>query len=567
MVKQKENLYLQTKNNTGDNYNKMTQLTYKDFETLYQPLISSNDAKRKLNLFYLVNGLPQNLKCHENPVYLAGGMPFESMFPVQEIDLQIRDNPGSLTDDQVLSKNYSITKIKMYENEEKIKETESTKMIPVNSMIKGPSKVGLSYALQYSEVAGFPELLELTRQIITRINKPKYDMWDTLLTCGTSDSLAKICDMLIDDNSTMLMEEFTFTPVLHNLQYSGGKHIPLKLNVTSDQSKQGIDPEYMSDLLDNFDKKYPGLQKPKVLYTIATGHNPTGLTQTMENRQKIYDICSKHNIIIIEDDPYGYLQLPKYDESNPLNNPYSKGEISVDQYCKEILIPSYLTIDDDGRVLRCETFSKVGAPGLRLGFITGNKFLIDKLTKLTHLTVRNPSGVSQAVLTNMLIDMGQKYQALPGNENAPFIDGWIEWCMKISGQYTTRRNYMFQSLYEQPAFKEKKFELIEPTCGMFFNTKIVLKPEWSKKETKRIMDYLYCCLLEEGCLAVLGYKMTIDEDFSLERANFLRFTFAKANTEQLFKEGAERFSNAVERLFNEYGVDEKFDLAPQGFVE
>ncbi|KAL6944282.1 hypothetical protein ACO0RG_001014 [Hanseniaspora osmophila] len=522
----------------------MTQLTVNDFKQLYQPLLSKYDKQRKFSSFTDVGELPPELQRHKTPVWLANGQPFESLFPIQEIDLQIRENPGSLIDETPISGKYSTTKIQMYEP-------------------KGSSKLGLSDALQYSDTKGHTQLLNITKQIISRISKPKYDEWDTVITCGSSDGLSKICKMLLDEDSTLLVEEFTYPNILPWLNYAGGSIVQVKLNVTPDPSKQGIDPEAMSELLENWSDHHPNENKPKALYTIATGHNPTGLTQSLEVREKIYNICCKHNIIIIEDDPYGYLQMTPYDSKDPMANPYATGDISVDDYVSKILSPSYLTLDTEGRVLRCETFSKVAAPGLRLGFVTGNAYLISKVKTLNDISTRFASGASQAILVNMLVDMGAKYQA--EHKSAPAIDGWIDWCMKIASEYTNRRNHLFKCVHEQPAFKEKKFELIEPSCGMFVTVVVNLKPEWKKTSIKRAMDYLYCLLLEEGCFAVLGYKMTVDEKFSMERSNFLRCTISKANDPKVFELGAQRLNKAVERLFSEYGVNEKFTLGKNGF--
>ncbi|KAL6948537.1 hypothetical protein ACO0QE_001005 [Hanseniaspora vineae] len=526
----------------------MTQLSYQDLEALYGPLVSKYDSKRNFTSFTAVGELPFDLKIkHKDPVWLAGGTPYESLFPVQEIDLKIRETPGSLDDTAPLSTKCTTSKVQMYK--------------PENS-----AKACLSTAFQYHDAKGLPELLALTKQIISRMNKPQYEEWDTVITSGSSDSLSKICQALLDSDSVMLVEEFTYPNILHWSKFAHGVAVHMKLNVTPDRKLQGIDVDALSDLLTNWTQYHPGKPKPKCLYTIATGHNPTGLTQSTLSRQAIYNICCEHNIIIIEDDPYGYLNMTPFDPAQPMKNPYLEENYSIDYYCQEILAPSYMTMDTEGRVLRCETFSKVAAPGLRLGFVAGNKFLISKLLKMNYFTSRGTSGASEAIVTNMLVDMGEQFQAQHPNEKVPLIDGWINWCMKIAAQYTHRRNYMFMYMYEQSAFKKNLVSLIEPSCGMFVTLVINFKPEWDISETKRIMDYLYCCLTEEGCFAVLGYKMTIDKEYSMKRANFLRCTFAKASDPSIFKVGAERMNIAIERLFKEYKVNEQFTLGPTGLV-
>ena len=85
------------------------------------------------------------------------------------------------------------------------------------------------------------------------------------------------------------------------------------MKINFDNDSDGIDLTQFVDLLENWEKHYPNLPKPKALYTIATGQNPTGFTQSLEFRKKIYDLAVKYDFAIIEDDPYGYLTLPKYE--------------------------------------------------------------------------------------------------------------------------------------------------------------------------------------------------------------------------------------------------------------
>lgn len=51
-------------------------------------------------------------------------------------------------------------------------------------------------------------------------------------------------------------------------------------------------------------------QAPKLLYLVPNCQNPTGRTMTMQRKKDIYKVCQKHNIVILEDDPYALLQFP-----------------------------------------------------------------------------------------------------------------------------------------------------------------------------------------------------------------------------------------------------------------
>jgi len=525
------------------------------FKQVYAGKISKLDGVRKSPRFGDLVGIPESVKVNPNLVPLAGGQPFETLFPFKEIEVEYSDTPGNL--DSKPSK----------------ETTNKTYKIPLYKSHEGESDIANAFQYQFSR--GSDEVLDKTKLIIEALNKPGYEGWDTVLTSGSSDSMNKIFSLLVDDDTTVLLEEFTYPNVFHNCYYHGGKITKIKMNVTANRDEQGINIEYLTDLLDNFEKHFPDRKKKIVLYTISTGHNPTALTESYEKRKLIYEICKKHGVFIIEDDPYGYLQLPVYNKESPLENPY-KTSVTINDFKKKLLVPSYVTIDDCGLVLRMETFSKVASPGFRLGFIVANKFFISRLANINNMNNRNPSGPSQAVLNNLLNDLSVSYKKT--NPQAAFIDGWINWCMKVAGEYTNRRNVLFKALYQTEAFEKQYFKLLEPSCGMFATVIINLLPEHiqvsdvhDKQEKinkiKRAMDYCFCCVLEAGAVVVLGYKMTVSKEYSMERANFFRIAFSKASSSEEFERGAKGLSDGIVKFFEEYGTDkERWNLSPTGLV-
>ncbi|MCG8711208.1 aminotransferase class I/II-fold pyridoxal phosphate-dependent enzyme, partial [Brenneria sp. 4F2] len=67
--------------------------------------------------------------------------------------------------------------------------------------------------------------------------------------------------------------------------------------------------EKLEELLDSWTE---GAPKPKLLYTIPTGQNPTGTSLSSERKEAIYRIAQKHNFLIVEDEPYYFLQVGDY---------------------------------------------------------------------------------------------------------------------------------------------------------------------------------------------------------------------------------------------------------------
>ena len=76
-----------------------------------------------------------------------------------------------------------------------------------------------------------------------------------------------------------------------------------------------------------------------------------------------------------------------------------------DEFLKA-LVPSFISLDVEGRVVRLDSFSKVLAPGLRLGWIVGQKDLLERYVRLHEVSVQNPSGFSEALANALLRKWG-----------------------------------------------------------------------------------------------------------------------------------------------------------------
>jgi DNA-binding transcriptional MocR family regulator len=100
---------------------------------------------------------------------------------------------------------------------------------------------------------------------------------------------------------------------------------------------------------------------------LRIGQNPTSGTLSVQRRKDIYLICCKYDVMIIEDDPYWYLQFPSAAESEALsrNLPYEPTPMHTPEPMSkssgfpflDSLVPSYLSVDTEGRVIRLDTVS------------------------------------------------------------------------------------------------------------------------------------------------------------------------------------------------------------------
>ncbi len=100
------------------------------------------------------------------------------------------------------------------------------------------------------------------------------------------------------------------------------------------------------------------------MYTVPVACNPTGASTPLDRKKEIYAIAQKHDLILIEDDPYYYLQFG------------DQGRTA-----------SYFSMDKDHRVLRFDSFSKILSSGMRLGFVTGPKPLLERLVLHSQVNI------------------------------------------------------------------------------------------------------------------------------------------------------------------------------------
>ncbi|OBA23408.1 PLP-dependent transferase [Metschnikowia bicuspidata var. bicuspidata NRRL YB-4993] len=469
-------------------------------------LISKRASSRKISHFAndTLQEAPKGFEPHPSLLHLDYGTPNDGFFPVKSIGISVKNTAFEVVD-AIFDGSKSVGDVTSLQESK----------VLVSNRASDPRIIDIATGLQYSEIKGIPQLQKFTREVVVKAHPPIYSEWKTIISGGAGEGLNKAIDVFLDEGEVVLLEEFTFTPILQNIQNAGAIPIPIKLdlNTSSDQAN-GIDLEYLTNLLENWDDAKPELKgiKPNALYTISSGQNPTGLHSKL----------GKHDFAIIEDDPYGYLTLPPYEESNVAKRPIC---LEVEDYFQNHLIPSYLTIDTSGRVLRIETFSKLFAPGLRLGYMVGHEKVIDAIARYSAVVTRSSSGVSQLLVNNVI------------EQNFGGVDGWFKWILKLRGAYAKRRNVLLYNLFELKAYKKGYLDLIDPRAGMFVCVVINFPVNTDIKKKLALLQWKF------------RIKMAVDPEFSLERGNFFRLTFAPVETETEIAEGACRFSAAVYDFF------------------
>jgi kynurenine/2-aminoadipate aminotransferase len=241
----------------------------------------------------------------------------------------------------------------------------------------------LQSALQYLPTNGHPALLQQLKDLQVSVHKPAPDTWantDIVVTSGSQDGLSKALEMLLDQGSSVLVEDFVYSGTLSIIN----PYKPVYHTIQSDH--QGMIPASLRQVLARWTPGEESSHVPKFLYINPTGANPTGTVLPLERRQEIYRLCCEYNLLLLEDDPYYYLQFEE----------------------KQLRPPSFFSMDTEGRVLRFDSFSKILSSGIRLGFVTGPKPLIERIVLHMQVSVLHASSLSQVITTNLLDQWGHE---------------------------------------------------------------------------------------------------------------------------------------------------------------
>ena len=197
-------------------------------------------------------------------------------------------------------------------------------------------------ALQYGITEGYPPL----RQAVSARMKEKFNIGteddETIITSGGQQGIELLCKVLCNEGDAVICENPSFIGALNSFRSIGAKTVGVPL------TDDGIDTEILEETVKN-------TPNAKMLYVIPTFQNPAGTTSTLENRRKVYEIAKKYSLVILEDNPYGELRFAGED------------------------VPTYKSMDTEGLVVYCSSFSKILSAGMRIGYICGPKALVQKM--------------------------------------------------------------------------------------------------------------------------------------------------------------------------------------------
>ncbi|XP_074397353.1 kynurenine/alpha-aminoadipate aminotransferase, mitochondrial isoform X2 [Zonotrichia albicollis] len=329
-----------------------------------------------------------------------------------------------------------------------------------------PIEIGedlMKRALQYSASAGIPELLSWLKDFQRNLHdpptanySPEQGQMEVCVTTGSQEGLCKVFEMLINPGDNILLDAPTYSGTLAALRPLGCNII----NIPSDQ--HGIIPRALKEILSAWspeDVKNCSNHLPKFLYTIPNGCNPTGNSLTAERKKEIYQ-------------------------------PWA---------------PTFLSMDVDGRVIRTDSFSKILSSGLRIGFLTGPKPLIDRVVLHIQVSTMHTSTFTQIMISQLLQQWGQK--------------GFLEHIDRVVDFYRIQRDAM---LTAADKWLKDLAEWYPPAAGMFLWIKI--------KGISDTQQLIMEKALKKEVLLVPGGAFNID---SSEPSSYVRASFSLPSPAQM----------------------------------
>ncbi|MDO4710404.1 MAG: PLP-dependent aminotransferase family protein [Peptostreptococcaceae bacterium] len=307
-------------------------------------------------------------------------------------------------------------------------------LFPFEGILKAAKKVLKEepvLALQYGMTQGKEDLRETIVELMKR-EEVETDAGSISITHGSQQGISLTSMLFLNPGDVVLTE---------NPSYLGAfsAYRPYEIDFV------GVDGDKDGMFMDDLEAKIRANGKVKMIYIIPNFQNPTGRTWSLERRKALIEVADRYDLPIVEDNAYGELRFD--------------GE----------RIPSIKSLDTEGRVLYLGSFSKVLAPGLRVGWLCSSKEIAPKFEYLKYGADLQNTELSQMIIQTFL------------REND--LDDHLN---KIKEVYKRRRDRMINEIKHSFPGKAKYYH---PEGGMFvwvelpphINTRELLKKAVAKK--------------------------------------------------------------------------------------
>lgn len=288
-----------------------------------------------------------------------------------------------------------------------------------------------------------------------------------LITSGAQQALEMVSRAFIDPGDVVITEYPTYVGAIQAFNYHRAtyEYIPM--------DSDGM----LVDLLEERIER----SNPKLIYVVSTYQNPSGITMSLARRRKLVEIASKYNIPIIDDDPYSELRF----EGEPITSLKALG---------------------GDIVISLGTFSKLLAPGLRIGWINGPAEIMQLFERVKQVSDLHANTFTQYMILDYL--------------ERGLLDEHIN---NIRADYSAKRDMMIKSIEE---YFPPSITITHPEGGLFLWCKLPVEAD-----ARKLLDFA----IEKKVTYVVGMAFHPDEKGN----NTFRLNFSNASHETIV-EGIKR---------------------------
>ena len=266
-------------------------------------------------------------------------------------------------------------------------------------------------ALQYSNTEGLNKLREqIIKRMDSKMGVKGLSLENIVILSGSQQGLDFTAKILCNKGDVVFVEKPTYLAAINAFKSYETKVVEIEMD------KDGI---IIADLKKKM-KMYPNA---KFLYTIPDFQNPTGISMPLRRKKALMNAVKGSNLMILEDSPYTELR-------------YSGKRV-----------PTLLSLDEDGRVIYLGTFSKILAPGFRIGWVIANKDVISKFVIAKQAADLQPNTLTQYIASEFL--------------NVLDMERHINSIIKVYGH---RRDVMLKALAD---YMPKGVTWTKPDGGLF----------------------------------------------------------------------------------------------------
>ena len=271
-------------------------------------------------------------------------------------------------------------------------------------------------ALQYGPTEGLEELRIELAKLMALDGFEGITSENILITASSQQGLDLVGRVFIDQTDPILVELPTYLGGLQAFSAYGANFVGVK----SDENGVLINDLHKKlQLLKDSEEHY------KFIYTVPDFQNPSGITWSTERRQQLIDIANEYNLLVVDDSPYREL---RFEGTKP---------------------PALHVLDNQNNVITLRSFSKIFAPGLRLGWIVAHPDIIKKLAVAKQSVDLCSNSLGQLIAAEFLKE--------------GLLENHVK---KIIDIYREKRDAMIEAL-EKYMPKNAGIKWVKPEGGLF----------------------------------------------------------------------------------------------------